>query len=132
MYTNQIVLSILSIPKKMDENPHISFNAHLNEIQNASIGVNVSFDDIWDALKLHPNFIQDWIVYSEDQRCSNAWYFRKSESMAYEVGLYVNKEGYKFVTMYEDAALACAIFIQKSLSSYIKIAVNGIDKQNIQ
>ena len=126
MDKNQLISEILLLPIKMKSSPCKSFYAYVMDIQNESAGIELSCNDIRDALKSHSNFIQDWIVYSEDQRCSDAWYFRKSESTAYEVGLYVDKEGYKFVTMYEDAALACAVFIQKSLSDYMKITGNGV------
>ncbi len=79
-------------------------------------GINPDSLDVHSVssvLSSEPELIDDWLGWSEDQRCSPAYYFIKEESR-YVVGLYPGSERVEF----SDRIAACADFIVKHLRGY--------------
>lgn len=59
-------------------------------------------------LRDHPELTESWQEYSEDQRCSPAWFIRSAGSR-FEVGFYPAGESRFFI----DRFAACGYFVQR-------------------
>ena len=70
-------------------------------------------------LRSHPQLVDDWIVNSEDQRFSPAWWIAssvKSGSTQWTVGYYFgHKSDWNQERAFEDQVRACAYFIKRKL-----------------
>ena len=69
--------------------------------------------DIVEGLNNHPECIDDWIMLSEDKRCSG-WYITQNLSENYSVGYLPETEKFKLTT-YANAKEACAAFIKREI-----------------
>jgi hypothetical protein len=71
----------------------------------------ITVEAIRQVLLEHPDCIDDWIQYSEDQRCHPTWFFRQ-DTTDYEVGFVSLDANDVPVTKYQDRFEACATFIK--------------------
>lgn len=62
-------------------------------------------------LQSHPDLVDDWILWAEDQRCSPAYYLLK-EGDAYVVGRQSGEDRVEF----DDRLDACADYIVKAVN----------------
>lgn len=68
--------------------------------------------DIQRILQQFPEFVPEWIEYSEDQRCTPAWYISKTGSSEWTVGFFDRDGTKKHLSLYTDRMPACAAFIK--------------------
>lgn len=68
-------------------------------------------DRIEDCLRQHPEWIEDWFIWSDDQRVTEAWVFSET-SKGYIVYYYPVGESMKFT----DKIEACAEFILRQIA----------------
>lgn len=61
----------------------------------------------------HPELVDDWLVYSEDKRTSQGWYFGKQTSGAFEIWQLAG--GSK---TFNDPYVACADFILREIRTW--------------
>lgn len=64
-------------------------------------------------LRSNPKLIDEWILWSGDQRIPEGWYFEKKENK-FIIGYYPSEV--KFV--YLDPFIACAEFIEKEVEQW--------------
>jgi hypothetical protein len=69
---------------------------------------SLSADSVISVLRANPHLVEDWLRWSEDQRCTPSYYFLE-ERGTYVVGLVPGKER----TVFSDRITACADFIIK-------------------
>jgi hypothetical protein len=106
-----LCVNIISFPKMMAQEGNVSFYTLLKESGYSEVHDQVTIDTIRKALIEHPDCVNDWIQYSEDQRCHPSWFFRQN-GLNYEVG-YVSLETDDVpITKYSDRFEACAAFIK--------------------
>jgi hypothetical protein len=74
---------------------------------------------LYEELLAYPNFVDDWLQYSDDNRCPG-WFFSEKGDGEYLVG-YTDaiKEEYS-ETIYKDRSMACAAYLKRELDSIIK------------
>jgi hypothetical protein len=78
-------------------------------IRTSGIGFrSLTTTEVLPVLQSNPSLIDEWMLWSEDQRCTPAYYFRQ-ESDEYSVGRLPEQEQVKF----DDRFSACADFIVK-------------------
>ncbi len=85
-------------------------------------GNSVTKDEIIQVLKEHPDFINDWLDYSSDQRILSGWYFVGFEGDGWEVGYFdMNKDdNFTDVQYFSSGYEASAVFIQRYVDSLSK------------
>lgn len=71
----------------------------------------VSVAVIRGALDRYPEKVGDWLLYSEDKRCSSGWYIRKHYGEEFDVGFYPDSSGIE-PEYYSNRLDACAAFIK--------------------
>lgn len=78
---------------------------------------SVSENAIRRHLEEHPELVAEWVLYSEDQRCSPAFYVLQTGKMRWTVG-WVSREGDNLVIGEFDSPVdACAMYIKRALDS---------------
>ena len=77
---------------------------------------HIGGSEIIVALKNHPDLINDWLRYSEDQRSSPCWYFRKCDGENYSVGHYPETPEFGEID-FKNKFEACAAFVRKFIES---------------
>ena len=108
---HQLCLNIISFPAIMRQKGNVSFYTLLKESGYCEAYDQATIVAIRQALIERPDFVNDWIQYSEDQRCHPSWFFRQS-GVDYELG-YVSLETDDVpITKYSDRFEGCATFIK--------------------
>jgi hypothetical protein len=83
---------------------------------------DVSEEAILQELQVHPEYIRDWRIYSEDKR-TTGWYLMEAAAGRFGVGFVPSRRGEGIdPLMYPDEARACAAFIKLEIE-YLKDAV---------
>ncbi|MEW6233736.1 MAG: hypothetical protein AB1566_15690 [Chloroflexota bacterium] len=67
-----------------------------------------------EALSRHPEYIDEWISYSEDKRTDSGWYI-KQEGNCVTVGYFQRGHTKNRDASYADLTDACAAFIRREL-----------------
>jgi hypothetical protein len=108
---HQFCLNIINFPAIMTREGNVSFYTLLKESGYYESYDQVTIEAIRQALIERPDFVNDWIQYSEDQRCHPSWFFRQN-GVDYELG-YVSLETDDVpITKYSDRFEGCAAFIK--------------------
>jgi hypothetical protein len=79
----------------------------------------ITTESIREALSEHPDYIDDWIQYSEDKRCGSGWFILPNGT-GHQVGFYSSKAGITQTTNYSDRLEACATFIKNEIEAVRK------------
>ena len=93
------------------------FNEHL-----------VTNEKIMRYLKSHPYLIKDWLLYSENKRTSEGWYFDK-EGKIWKVGYFKIDPGHDYrenESHFRSRYKACTFFIINEINELRKIALRDI------
>jgi len=114
---HQLCLNIINIPKIMTKEGNVSFYSLLRESGYSEMPDRVTMEVIREALLEHPDCINDWIQYSEDQRCHPTWFFQRNGA-DYEVGFVSLDTDDVPVTRYSDPFEACATFIKQMIERF--------------
>lgn len=88
---------------------------HLEPARGYLARPEVFLTQIETWIRLHPELVDAWIGFSEDQRASPAPYFSRDEDGAdsFVVGRYDSESGRVDETRYTDGPKACADFIYR-------------------
>ena len=113
MDKKQIINAMLQIPETLKKIPTQPFYVIATGIKNSLRNSDVSNEDLRSELLIKPHLINEWLAYSEDKRVSNGWFFRHIDSITYEVGFCENRKGIIKSFIFDDAAEACAFFVNK-------------------
>ena len=106
-----MIQHIVRIPRTMVEKQDVSFYALLKESGYFEMHDQTTVGAIREALLQRPEFVNDWIQYSEDQRCHPSWFIQQTGA-EYEVGFVSLEANDVPVTKYSDRFEACATFIK--------------------
>ena len=117
--------AVVRMPRDFESGGDVSFHALLREsgYNRQHAAVDVSMIEI--ALRADPEFVRDWLWYSENKRSSPGWFLRVAESGGWEVG-YVDRGECENVSFDQDDVVACAIFIKKEIDA-VRASVRGRD-----
>lgn len=110
-----IINDIINIPSTLHCNETESMYSLLQKYNYFEQYDMVQEDLIREVLIKNPEYINQWLQWSEDKRSSEAWYFIKNTNNKYTVGYYGSKKEIK--KEYFDAASACAAFIKLDIES---------------
>ena len=113
MEIENIINAIINIPKKYHELKNISFVSLLRNTGYFELFDEINSNEIKEQLDKHPEWVEQWLNYSDDKRTSSGWYFTKNETGKYIVGFYPSK---KFKTLgFADITEACSVFIKMEI-----------------
>lgn len=123
MKISETINGLITLPRKFHNLGNMSIYDLLKETGYFEIHYQISVESIRDALALSPEYIEDWIVYSEDNR-SDGWYFKQQSDQRYVVG-FIDGEGNYTHTEYNDRLEACAIYIKQEVNHIMNIMVRS-------
>ncbi len=69
----------------------------------------LTVDHLVDHFSTHPELVDAWLAWSEDNRSSPAWYIEAIGSRDYEVGYYTTGRQLQF--RFKDRVRACSEFV---------------------
>ena len=99
--------------------------ALLRESGYVSAASKISEQDIETHLRNNPDLVAAWIGYSEDQRCSPAWYLAQPGAgldgrEGWRVGYYTSRDRPRPPErVFADEFSACAFFVMRQVESLI-------------
>ena len=116
---SDVISNICSIARDMKMYRNKSMIQLFKESGYLEYTSSIITEEIKQYLADHPDYINDWIIYSSDKRTSEGWYFLQ-EGSDWIVGYlqetlndYVRIREEKFNSSFE----ACAIFIIKEINN---------------
>ena len=77
----QVVANIIDLPRVINSTDDISAYDALKRSGYFEQHDAVSERDLYDALREHPDRIDDWMQYAEDKRTDRGWYFTTDTSV---------------------------------------------------
>lgn len=66
-----------------------------------------------ETLRLHPDWVDAWIQWSQDKRVGSGWYITRCGDSAFDVGCHPTVPPVR----YADPTTACAVFVRHELAS---------------
>lgn len=112
-----LIFKLIRLAREFSQKRTVSINELLQKTGYSKIASHISEKDLYKQLAVHPEFVGDWLEYSQDKRCDDGWYFKLSDKK-YLVG-YVGKNR-NAETEYDDKIKACADFVKQELDQIIK------------
>jgi len=111
---NKVIISIISLPENFHKNRTISAYSLLNESGYFELFEIIYEDDIYEELYQHQQYIEQWLIWSEDKRTDAGWYIRKEDWGGYIVGHLSTLRRFE-IFKYTDVVRACAAFIKREI-----------------
>src|SRR5580700_2880692 len=102
----KIVESIIRLPRSFYTQGDKSIRVLLQETGYFEQYNSINESDIAQSLLSNPDFIYDWLSWSEDKRVTSGWYFLKVKNDEYKVGYFPSGEGIKSIE-FSNAIEAC-------------------------
>ncbi len=111
MSIDSTVHEVLNLPRNFYGRGDASIYTLLQESGYFAVHDQVTEGAIHNALRRHPEVVNDWIDLSESRRASSGWYLRPAGAKGYQVGHYPDNEPVD----YADELAACAAFIKREI-----------------
>ena len=114
MELTDVIEALSRIPRDFRERGDVSVVSLLKESGYVERFNQIIEKDLAGHFQEHPDLVQVWLHYSEDQRCSPAWYFLPpgdsfSGLKGWAVGYYPECRHREF----QDGAEACAHYVKR-------------------
>ena len=91
-----------------------------HEIGYSEHHTQITEEAIFKELQTHPDLIGDWYIWSENKRCSPAWFITKNEQGEWIVG-FLEKNGRRsHVRAFSSALSATAFFVKMEMEQLRK------------
>lgn len=113
MNINDIIKEIAELPLKFYNVGNKSIFSLLKDSGYFEVYEKIDEQDIYRVIVQHPEFIKEWLLWSENKRTDTGWYFRQDNEGKYIVGYFSNSSTSQ--SEYSDASLACAAFIKHEI-----------------
>lgn len=110
----KILEAVVNLPNR--DNQTSSF-AYVKKHQICEFVGELDENEIAQILKSNPSLVSSWLIYSEDQRSSDAWYVLAVDDRKFEVGHLPSKAA----DVFDDAYLAVANFIVKNIKQVCEL-----------
>jgi hypothetical protein len=120
MEIGNLIEDIINIPTKFHELRDVSFYTLLKNSGYFVLYNQISEEKIFEQLSKHPEWVNQWIQYSEDQRVSSCWYFIPGKKGKYIIDHYPQIEKSK-AREFSSIKEACAYFIKLKIEETRKL-----------
>lgn len=115
MNTNTMVAQIVTLPRKFHSQGTVSMFSLLQGTGYFGLHDQISEDDIREALLRCPEYIHDWVEYSQDKRTSTGWYITENDEEVWEVGYVTERGDLQQRLVYHNQVDACATFVKREI-----------------
>ncbi len=110
------IKQVLQIPQDFYRYGNKSWNTLMAESGFHSYRNEFTESAMKDLLQLYPNFISDWLQWSEDTRSSSTWYFTRGDDGKCFVGHWPEDDAYDELNT-NNQYDACAYFIKRLIET---------------
>ena len=114
---DSIAARVVLLPRRFVESRSKSIKTLLAETGYPKAKESLSVGNIKEALVSDPDYVSDWLQYSEDKRVRSGWYFQRTNAGAFSVGYLAGTGHTQSVQAFESAVDACALFITHEIES---------------
>jgi hypothetical protein len=111
METEKLISDIINLPTSYYDVGNISFYSLLNGTGYFELFDQVPENRILEQLIKHPEWVEQWLNWSDNKRSGSGWYFTQGSSGKYIIGYYPPTENNKAREFF-DSSEACAVFIK--------------------
>ena len=120
MNKKNLIEKIVSIPKDFYELSNVTTCELLKKSGYVENQQTTSVEKIRNFLLENPQYINDWLQYSDDQRCIPAvlFYESKLKKGHDEVSHYSEAKGLELIQEFPDPIIACAFYILKMIEKW--------------
>lgn len=115
MKIEQIINEIIKIPQTFYELGNISEISLLKKTGYFEEYEKVDVKKIYKELKKQPGYVNDWLQWSDDQRCIPCYHFKQTVNGKYLVDYLSEKIEREMVTEFSDILEACAFYIKSHI-----------------
>jgi hypothetical protein len=119
MQRKEIVTALIRLSNNYHHMQNVSIRALLKETGYLDSFIEIDEFELIEELREHPNFITDWMEYSDDKRTNEGWYFVEDNG-EYLVGFINVKLVKSNEVRFGDKVEACAWFIKKEVEEIRK------------
>ncbi|MCB0753139.1 MAG: hypothetical protein KDC52_16830, partial [Ignavibacteriae bacterium] len=91
MNQNEIIRDIIILPCVFNKNQNKSIYYLLEETGYFKVFDRISKENIYNELKKVPEYVNEWLIWSENKRSSSGWYFLVNNNEKYQVGFLQGK-----------------------------------------
>jgi hypothetical protein len=124
MQSDALISRVCRLPQEVRRRGDVSMVGLLRECGYLRSPRPITEECLVQYFRANPDAIDAWLVESMDQRCRPAWYLQSDTPGHWTVG-YLNQSGQtESEVSYDDAAQACAAFVNRWLVQLEGIA-NG-------
>lgn len=110
---NDIVLRLIQLPRQVNITGK-PIHDLIVDMGCTTMSLKTPAAVIRQILVQHPDYVDEWLLYSENKRTDSGWYV-VVESGRYEVGYYSIETGRRVEAIYHDKTDACAAFIEHEI-----------------
>ncbi|MEZ6084546.1 MAG: hypothetical protein R3E58_11560 [Phycisphaerae bacterium] len=107
----QLIQNLVCIPRLLKTKEDSTMVSLVKESGYKSKQSESLRDELREYIECHPEFIEDWLAFSEDQRSSPAWFFTYERNGQYQLGWFATDCGISKQELFDSGAPACAEFI---------------------
>jgi hypothetical protein len=116
MGIQDMINKLIELPRNFNCTDNKSIYDLLKETGYFENHDQITLENIMVTLSHNPQYVNDWLVYSEDKRSFSGWYIKLEDNQKYVVGC-LNESGNDVNTEYSNSLDACAVFIKHELDS---------------
>jgi hypothetical protein len=113
-HIHDLCRNIVIFPRVTSQDENVSFYSLLRKSGYFEMHDTITIEAIRESLLEYPDYVNDWIQYSEDQRCHPTWFLQRN-GMDYEVGFISLDTDDIPLTKFSDPLEACATFIKYTI-----------------
>ncbi|MBF0386172.1 MAG: hypothetical protein HQL27_09950 [Candidatus Omnitrophica bacterium] len=111
----ECINAICCFAKQVNLEQNKSLRELFRETRYKEYGVKITIENIENTLKKNPDYIDDWLLYSQNKRCTPAWYFVKQPTNVFVIG-YLDSDGKKVSEkIMNNSITACAYMIRMEM-----------------
>lgn len=89
-----------------------------NDTKYTKYHSNIVQEDIVDLIKANSELIEEWLLFSENKRCSPAWFFQKASKNFWEVGYMTESAKIIYKVIFNNSVNACAHMIRMEMEEF--------------
>ena len=112
------VVAICDFARRCREDKNSSPREIYERTGYARYYASITQERVIDLLRTKPRLVDEWLMFSEDKRCTPAWFFEKRPEKMWRVG-YIDRNGSTIhEVMFDDSINACALIVRMEMEEF--------------
>ncbi|GJM26793.1 MAG: hypothetical protein DHS20C16_32080 [Phycisphaerae bacterium] len=111
----ETIANVMYIPRKMKTHQNVSLNSLVENSGFLDLHEDVAEQGMREFIAQHPETIEEWECFSQDQCGSPAWFFAREKDGTFQLGWFSDTIGMSQLESYKSGAEACSKFVIRTL-----------------